>query len=89
MTWRLTTAERRANAKKAALTRKRKGEKPFGAKQGHGRHLTPAERVAAAKRALATKRARGEKLGFAALSPTKRHEMALKAAETRRERHER
>lgn len=64
MTWHISAAQRRIDAKKAALTRKRKGEKPFGGKHGKGGwgHMTPAERVKAAAKARATKLARHEKV---------------------------
>jgi hypothetical protein len=57
--WHISPAQRLANAKKAAATRKARGEKPFGGKHGKGGfHLTPQQRIDAARKAAATRKAR-------------------------------
>jgi hypothetical protein len=64
--WHVSTAQRSLNAKKAAMTRAGRHEKPFGGKRGHhkGNHnafknLTHEQRVTAAKKAAETRRAGG------------------------------
>lgn len=69
-----TPAERVAAAKKAAITRRERGEKAFG-----GHKLTHEERV----RAAATRKARGEN-PLAHLSAAQRSERAKKAAAKRK-----
>jgi hypothetical protein len=58
MVFHLTTAQRSANAKKAAATRKAHGVKAFGGHAHHGFHLTPAQRIVAARKAAVTRRAK-------------------------------
>ncbi len=76
----MTHAQRSAAAKKAAATRKLRGEKTGFARLSHD------QRVAMAKKAAATRKARGEK-PFANMTHEQRSAAAKKAAATRAAEH--